>query len=188
MLCCAPVDRGEAWITLLGDARGFEEGFLTCDTQVRFERALESDIPAMTGVMTRAFDDDSRRFRGLPEGGPPGYNTGEFLEKWMKPGLCYKMLRSDEIIGVFIVFTNVPQPGHNVLGTIFIDPAYQDRGIGTQAMSFIHETFPAERWLLETPKWATRDHHFYRKNGYEKSSERFDSEAGFTVFVFERVS
>ena len=154
---------------------------------VRFEPALESDIPEMTGVMTRAFDDDSLRFRGIPKGGPPGYDTGEFLRKWMPEGIAYKVLRSGRIIGCFIVFTDYPAAGHNVLGTVFIDPEHQNQGVGSRTLAFIHESFPAKNWQLETPEWATRNHHFYEKNGYCRIGERFDAEAGFATFAFERV-
>jgi GNAT superfamily N-acetyltransferase len=156
--------------------------------QVRFEAASESDILDMTEAMALAFDDDSRRFRNLPEeGGPPGYNNGEFLHKWMPLGRGYKILKGRQIIGGLIVFLGYPSPENNILGTIFIDPAYQDQGIGSMAMEFVHKTFPAKTWLLETPEWATRNHHFYCKNGYRKVNEHFDAEAGFVLYVFERV-
>ena len=34
--------------------------------EIVFKKAVENDIPELTEVMTRAFDDDSRRFRGKP--------------------------------------------------------------------------------------------------------------------------
>ena len=154
---------------------------------VRFEPALESDIPEMTGVMTRAFDDDSRRFRGIPKGGPPGYDTGDFLRKWMPKGIAYKVVRSGGIIGCFIVFTDYPAAVNNVLGTVFIDPEHQNQGVGSRTLAFIHESFPASNWQLETPEWSTRNHHFYEKNGYRKISERFDAEAGYASWAFGRV-
>lgn len=154
---------------------------------VRFEPATDSDIPEITRVMTRAFDDDSRRFRGIPEGGPPGYDTGDFLRTWMPRGTAYKVLRDGTVVGAFIVFTGYPEPTENWLGTVFIDPDHQDQGIGTQTLTFVHESFPATKWRLETPEWATRNRHFYEKNGYRKVSEHLDEEAGFTNFLFERV-
>ncbi len=58
--------------------------------------------------------------------------------------------------------------GHFHLDVIFIDPAYHNRGIGTQAMHFIEQTFPAQKWTLNTPGYATRNQHFYEKFGYVK--------------------
>ena len=155
---------------------------------IRFEPALESDIPEMNRVMARAFDDDSRRFRGIPTGGPPGYDTGDFLRKWMPLGTGYKVLRDGRIIGCFIVFTGLSDADLNYLGTVFLDPDHQGQGIGAQTLAFIHESFPARRWRLETPEWATRNHHFYEKSGYHRVEERLDEESGITVYVYERVA
>lgn len=151
---------------------------LNSQSNLRFEPATENDIPEITRVMVRAFDEDSRRFRGIERGGPPGYDTGDFLRKWMPAGTAYKVIDSDRIAGCFIVFTDNPEIGENWLGTIFIDPDSQNRGIGTQAMNFIHDSFPARAWRLETPDWSTRNHHFYEKCGYCKVDEHPDDEEG----------
>jgi hypothetical protein len=39
--------------------------------EIIFKKAVENDIPELTEVMTRAFDDDTRRFGGNPAGGGP---------------------------------------------------------------------------------------------------------------------
>ncbi|MDP6666188.1 MAG: GNAT family N-acetyltransferase [Dehalococcoidia bacterium] len=152
----------------------------------RFEPATEDDIPEITGVMARAFDDDSRRFRGIDKGGPPGYDNGDFLRQWMPVGKAYKVIEAGRIAGCFIVFTDNPASGENWLGTIFIDPEFQDRGTGAQAMEFVHESFPARVWRLETPDWATRNHHFYEKFGYRKIVEHPVEDM--ISFVYERVT
>ena len=41
-----------------------------------FEQIAEADVPELTGVMTRAFDDDSQKHLGIEKGGPPGYDDG----------------------------------------------------------------------------------------------------------------
>jgi len=162
----------------------------TTRSETRFEPATESDIPEITRVMTRAFDDDSRRFRGVPRGGPPGYDTGDFLRKWMPEGTPYKVLEGDIVVGCFIVFQSYPEAGQNVLGTIFIDPDYQGRGIGSRSLQFVHDSFPAHTWRLDTPGWATRNHHFYEKHDYRKIDERPepDDPSGFNLYVYERVT
>jgi GNAT superfamily N-acetyltransferase len=106
----------------------------------------------------------------------------------MPVGSAYKVIDSGRIVGCFIVFTDNPESGENWLGTIFVDPDVQDRGIGTQTMNFIHDSFPARTWRLETPDWATKNHHFYEKCGYRKTDEHPDDEAGFVSFVYERVT
>ncbi len=154
--------------------------------QLMFIEAAESDIPAMTEVMTRSFNDDSQRFRGEPEGGPDGYNNGRFFRQWMQKGKCWKILLGERIIGAFLIFTDYPQKGSNVLGTIFLDPEFQNRGIGSFVMDYVHRTFPAKRWVLDTPEWHTRNHYFYEKLGYRKVGEQEEPHAGFTLRIYEK--
>ena len=136
-----------------------------------FEEISEADIPELTEVMTRAFDDDARKHQGLEKGGPEGYDNGEFFRTWLLPyqeSVGYKILSQGMSVGGIIVWI-LPE-GHNILGTIFIDPAYQDRGVGTQTWQFIEATYPETRsWRLATPPWATKNHHFYGvKCGFSK--------------------
>jgi GNAT superfamily N-acetyltransferase len=128
-----------------------------------FEPIVEADIPELTEVMTRAFDDDSRKHLGIGKGGPPGYDDGEFFHKWLfgyEQSIGYKVVSEGTAIGGLIVWDM--EDGHNFLGTIFVDPAYQDRGVGTRAWQFVEETYPqANSWSLGTPVWATKNHYFY---------------------------
>ena len=88
----------------------------------------------------------------------------------MARGSYYKIILDEGvpfIIGGFIVFQNAF--GDCELGRIFIDPVYQNRGIGTQAMAFMEQAFPeARRWTLGTPLWNLRTQHFYEKVGYAR--------------------
>ncbi len=132
-------------------------------TELIFETITEADIPELTRVMTRAFDDDARRHLGLEHGGPPGYDTGDFFRQWLfgyDETDGYKVLRAGHIVGAMIVWI-LPE-GHNVLGTIFVDPDAQNQGVGTRMWQFIEARYPATKsWRLATPRWATRNHHFY---------------------------
>ncbi|MFX1534905.1 MAG: GNAT family N-acetyltransferase [Promethearchaeota archaeon] len=140
---------------------------------LKYVKATEDDIPEVTVVMTRAFDDDSQKHLGKPKGGPDGYDNGDFFRKWLLPykeSIGYKILADGKVIGGFIVW--IFDHGKNQLGTIFIDPDYQDQGIGTQAMQFIFDSYADSKlWTLGTPSWATKNHHFYEKNGFKKIRE-----------------
>lgn len=132
---------------------------------IRFAKAEDEDAKKLTEVQIKTFDDDSRRFFGQPSGGPPGYDSVAWQKMIMKKGSYYKILDEDRIIGGIIVFR--VKPGHYNLGRIYIDPEYQNKGIGTQAMKFIESTFKdGQKWTLGTPKLAYRSHHFYEKLGY----------------------
>ena len=128
----------------------------------------ESDIPSLTPVMKRAFDDDAQKHLGQESGGPPGYDNGDFFRQWLLPypeSVGYKILAGEELIGGIIVWI-LPE-GHNILGTIFVDPSFQDRGVGQRIWSDIEEKYPdTKSWRLGTPAWAIKNHHFYQKCGF----------------------
>jgi GNAT superfamily N-acetyltransferase len=139
--------------------------------KLSFEVMAEDDLPELTEVMTKAFDDDAQKHRGLEKGGPEGYDNGDFFRTWLLPyeeSVGYKILSQGKLIGGIIVWI-LPE-GDNILGTIFVDPPYQDRGVGTQTWQFIEATYPQTKsWRLATPDWAVKNHHFYReKLGFQK--------------------
>lgn len=131
---------------------------------IRFEKAKPQDAKELAAVSWRTFDDDVHY--GAPgPGGPPGYRSDPWQSKMMRVGKYYKIVKDLRIIGGFIVF---PQDdGHCELGRIFIDPNYQNQGIGAQAFDFLWREFPvARRWTLDTPEWNRRTRHFYAKVGF----------------------
>ncbi|MHA1970100.1 MAG: GNAT family N-acetyltransferase [Candidatus Hodarchaeales archaeon] len=153
-----------------------------------YKVANKEDIPTLTALMTRTFDDDTQKHLGEPKGGPPGYDTGEFFERWMigqEASTGYKIILDDKIIGAFIVF--IFDHGNNNLGTIFIDPDYQNKGIGKKVWKYIEEKYPETKsWILDTPEWAKRNHHFYEKNcGFKKIEERPEEGVG-KSFIFKK--
>jgi GNAT superfamily N-acetyltransferase len=130
-----------------------------------FEVITEADIPELTRVMTRAFDDDSRKHLGKEKGGPEGYDNGDFFRKWLFGQTVtegFKVMADGAVIGGFIVW--ILPTGHNILGTIFIDPDFQDRGVGRETWKFIEEKYPQTKsWRLTTPKFAKKNHYFYNE-------------------------
>ena len=131
---------------------------------IRFAIARIEDAKALALASWRAFDHDVHY--GAPgKGGPPGYRSDKWQSRMTRAGRYYKILDDDRIIGGFILFDK--GRGHMELGRIFVEPEYQNQGIGTQAIEFMEETFPqARRWTLDTPGWNKRTQHFYEKMGY----------------------
>ena len=154
-----------------------------------FEEATEADIPALTAVMTRAFDDEAQRHLGQERGGPPGYDDGEFFRKWLfgyEESTGFKIVAQGQVIGGIIVW--IFEHGENVLGTIFVDPAYQDRGVGTRTWEFIQATYPSARsWTLRTPAYAVKNHHVYEaKWGFTKIGEGEFEGPGGKAFIYKK--
>ncbi len=137
---------------------------------VTFERATPADVAALTAIEKRTFDDDSRKFRGVESGGPPGYDSEEWTLRMVHTAPVFKILCDGQVVGGMIVL-DMGQ-GHFELGRIWIDPDYHNRGIGGKALAYIEQAFPqATRWTLDTPTWATRNRYFYAKHGYREVGE-----------------
>ncbi len=140
------------------------------DLELSFQTMEEIDIPDLTPVMKRAFDDDAQKHLGKESGGPPGYDNGDFFRTWLLPyqeSVGYKIISGEKVIGGTIIWI-LPE-GNNILGTIFVDPDYQDMGIGQQTWQFIEKTYPdTKSWRLGTPVWATKNHYFYQKCGFKR--------------------
>ena len=143
------------------------------DLELSFKLIEEEDIPAITPVMKRAFDDDAQKHLGQDSGGPPGYDDGGFFREWLLPyqeSVGYQVFSGSELIGGIIVW--ILPGGDNILGTIFVDPAWQDQGVGRLIWEHIEKTYPETKsWRLGTPVWAIKNHYFYEKCGFSKVSE-----------------
>ena len=142
--------------------------------------------------MQRAFDDDAQKHLGQPKGGPPGYDDGEFFRTWLlsyEESIGYLIKRGEEIVGGIIVWI-LPE-GHNILGTIFVDPDHQDQGVGQRTWRFIEDTYPdTKSWRLATPEWAMKNHAFYQKCGFRRvdSDPLIPPEENTAIYLKERES
>ena len=135
---------------------------------------VEEDIPELSRVMTRAFDDDARKHLRVEKGGPVGYDDGEFFRKGLfsyDASVGYKIASQGRVIGAFILW--LLEDVCIRLGTVFVDPGYQDQEVATRPWRFIEQTYPDSRsWTLATPWWAVKNHHFYeQKCGFKKIKE-----------------
>lgn len=152
---------------------------------IRFEKAQSKDAQYLAGVSQSAFNNDVHY--GAPEeGGPPGYDSSVWQRQMMRTAaVYYKILSDNRIIGGFILFRHGQD--RIELGRIFIDPEFQNKGIGEKACRYMHELFPeVKSWVLETPQWNLRNHHFYEKNGYVKVGEISEGD-GPAQFCYEKI-
>lgn len=144
-------------------------------------------LDVLTEVMRRAFDDDAMRHLGAQRGGPPGYDTGEFLRRHgLDPrAKAFEAHVDGRPVGAIIVF---PRPdGDHVLGCMFTDPDVQRRGVGAALFRHVEAAFPARSWTLETPGFAVSNHDFYgRTCGFQKIAERPDPDLGGPMFVYRK--
>jgi len=146
---------------------------------VRFRKARSRDAERLAQVSERAFHSDIDC--GAPGlGGPPGYNSPAWQSKMMRIGEYYTIETEGQIVGGLIVLRKGTREYE--VGRIFVDPDFQNQGIGTEAFEFLWKEYPlAKRWNLGTPAWNRRTRHFYKKVGFTEIGE--DGHGG---VLFER--
>ncbi|MFX1294898.1 MAG: GNAT family N-acetyltransferase [Promethearchaeota archaeon] len=161
--------------------------------KIKIETIIEEDINELTDIMTKAFDDDAQKHLGKDHGGPEGYNNGDFFKKWLFPyheSKGYKAINetTGKIEGAIIVWI-LPENEFNSVGTIFVDPKEQRKGIATLLWKHIEKEHPEKKlWILETPEWAEAAHRFYEKIGFHRTEKKEYSEGkeNFYVFVYKK--
>lgn len=133
---------------------------------VEFIISVESDAKILKEVAIRAFEEDRILYGSMP----PGIDTLEWHLSKIRNGMYFKIVLDNTIIGGI----NLYDLGNNHfrLGAVYIDPAYQNQGIGKKTINFIENTYPhIRKWSLDTPYLSYRNHYFYEKHGYVKVEE-----------------
>lgn len=129
---------------------------------ITFRKLTEGDIAPCSAIMKEAFDEDSMRFRGVPDG-PPGYDDGSFL---VRNGLnsgadSHCILVDGQLAGAVIVFCS-PQKQENFLGCIFLSPSLRGVGLGKAVWDRVEAMYPKVKvWRTETPLYSRRNLNFY---------------------------
>jgi GNAT superfamily N-acetyltransferase len=139
---------------------------------VRFQKARLGDAERLAEVSKRAFDHDIHY--GAPgPGGPPGYDSAAWQAKVMRFGDYYKIVAGKKIVGGMVVMRKGAREYE--VGRIYIEPEFQNQGIGTEAFQFLWGAYPlAKRWTLDTPAWNKRTRDFYKKVGFVELEEDSD--------------
>lgn len=153
---------------------------------VKIAKATVETADILTEIQTRTFDDDNKlKPPGCSMEGPPGFDSVKWNTGWIEKTPYYKILFNGQIVGGIIIF-ELGEKRYE-LGRMWVDPDFQNQGIGQQAVRQMFEAFPkAEKWILGTPSWAIRNQHFYEKLGFVKIREtEVDPNLGWSGFEYE---
>jgi len=155
---------------------------------VELKRAHKDDVKALMETQISAFDDDNiLKPPGCSMEGPPGYDSVDWNIHWIQDTPYYKILSAGQIVGGLILFNRGEV--HFEVGRIWIDPDYQNQGIGGEAMRAMFCSHPdVKKWTLGTPSWAVRNQHFYEKMGFAKIREtEIDPDLGWSGIEYELI-
>ena len=128
-----------------------------------FSKFTRNDVECFAEIMKRAFDKDAHIHLGEKEGGPEGYENGNFIKKWYlhEHASAFTVYKNEKPIGAINVFINT-KTNENFLGNMFVDPDIQDHGIGLIMWKYIEQKYPETKiWRTETPSFSRRNHNFY---------------------------
>ena len=129
---------------------------------LEFHPFIERDIDVLSPIMKAAFDEDTFIHTGRKEGGPEGYDNGDFLRKWYLNDevTSFKITKDTKPIGGLALW--IKESNINFLGNLFIAPEFENKGIGSIVWRFVEQTYPKTiKWQTETPAFSRRNHHFY---------------------------
>lgn len=149
---------------------------------VILKQAIEQDAEILRDIALKAFQDDYMIYGSMP----PEIDTISWHKSNIKDGMYYKIIFEDKIVGGIKLFNlgNL----HFRLGSIFIEPNYQNKKIGTEAIRHIEsEHSNVKKWSLDTPYKSYRNHYLYEKLGYEKVGEEYPEEGkNFCLYIYEK--
>ncbi len=129
------------------------------------KEATKIDIVQLRDLAVNAFDEDkSYRPNGKDDGDPPGLGDIQKHEEWLNSKTYLKCIKNEELVGSCILKIN------DTIGEIFgihVGQQHMNSNIGSWIINEIQRLFPqVSTWTLQTPDYATRNHHFYEKNDF----------------------
>lgn len=136
---------------------------------IRIVKAEIEDLKLIVEGQKRAFYDCYQRYQDH-EMSP--YNvTPEMMKSIFENDFLYKIIYEEKLVGAIYVHEN-PDPFHMKLHGIFVEPEYQDKGIGRWAIEHVEAQHrEAVTWVLETPHDLKRNHYLYEKLGYKRTGD-----------------
>lgn len=146
---------------------------------IGIRKMTKNDVPVLYEMALRAFRPDYEQYGHYP----PVLNLRK--EQFLPPLLFGKVILNDDemIDGAFVAA--FWQKGN--IGSIFIDPAYQHKGYGREAMLAIEDQHPSVKiWRVDALTENQGLHRFYESLGYVKSGEMMDRTSGMAGIVYNK--
>ncbi|QSH41300.1 GNAT family N-acetyltransferase [Lentisphaerota bacterium ZTH] len=126
------------------------------------------DAIMLAAIAKRAFDTDCLSEEPDADTVPEGYSDPDWYRDLnTDKEQCMVILKDDKIVGGVVVSEEKQE---NWLERIFIDPEFQQMGIGSYAIDKVENDFYPESkvWKIDSPVNNRGPHEFYMKNGFIK--------------------
>ena len=136
------------------------------------EKTKLEDATELWEIQRKAFYDDLEKYKD--DMNPANESLERLKEKIIK-FIYFTIFLDGKIIGG----VDIRKKGETQyrLNRIYIDPSFQNGGLGFRVIKLIESYFPnATTWDLDTPHLSFRNQHLYEKLGYKKVGEHKISE------------
>jgi ribosomal protein S18 acetylase RimI-like enzyme len=153
---------------------------------IEIRKAVPEDAEILTNIARRTFlhDNELKPASASPEG-PPGHDSIEAQRQWIESCLYYKALYKGQIVGGGMAWMENPEIFH--IDGMYVDPDFQGLGIGSALVAHILKSHaPGKKWVLETPSFSARNHHFYEKFGFIRTKE-IPNDLGWSDIYYEKI-
>ena len=155
------------------------------NNKISYKKIDTSDYNILTRIMTDASNEDTAIHTDIKEDGPTGYNDGRLIKDLNEKERfeSYKIIYDNNIVGAYTV--EAKKNNEYSLEMLFIDSSYRKNHLGTIVWKDIEERYlDAKKWIVETPDYSKRNHHFYTKKcGFTFYRENLHENGG-KSFVF----
>ena len=149
---------------------------------VSLRPAAAADAPALAALQRRAFRRLYERCRD--EGSPYLRGEEEIFALLERPNWQICQVLADGVLcgGVYFCERGA---GEYYLARIYIDPAFQGRGIAPEALRLCEAMVPdARRWYLDYPVTEERNRRCYEKAGCRDTGERREQSGGAIILGY----
>ncbi len=152
---------------------------------ITIQKAEIQDAEALIEIKKRAFAAEFAIYKISP----PHFDSLPHQRNAIEQGLYFKILKDGILVGGSGV--RGQGNGHFYIGSLYIDPPYQQKGLGTIALRLIERAFPdARTWSLDTPYLSLSNQRFFANSGYAKVGEchpEYAADEAFILFRFEKI-
>lgn len=135
---------------------------------IKISKSNLKETEPLLKIQTEAFKKDLKRYKDYDSS--PAAESLDFFKYRMNHSLHYTIYIDEKIAGGICLLKVADS--HYRLFRIFLDPKFQNKGLGTKILSAMEKQFPkVKKWSLDTPKDNERNRHFYEKFGYKQTGE-----------------
>lgn len=135
------------------------------DDSLKIERAVIADAGDLYRIARAAYSEDKKLYGCMPDCCESISKQLDNIHKYE----LYKIVYNGNTVGGIKLLNR--GEGRRRIGDFYIDPAYQNLGIGTKVMNYALSLYPETvAWELDTPYKSYRNQHFYEGFGFKRLS------------------